>query len=152
MNKTIEEMIKSGCTYEEAMDALQNMWESAATEREFHTKEAEARQNIITDYRKYLQIIYPTISEKYLEQSVAQLESTLLDIRNIYTSFAKNKELQLKSKEESKVEDAFEAWFNGFLDKIKEERKDAESASKTDKARPKRPSTSLDDFLREMGW
>ena len=147
MNKTIEEMIKSGCTYEEAMDALQNAWDSAVAEREFHTKEEEARQNIVTDYRKYLKIIYPTISEKYLEQHVAQLESTLLNIRNIYTSFAKNKELQLKSKEESKAEDAFEHWVNKILDID-----DAESASKTDKARPKRPSVSLDDFLREMGW
>ena len=147
MNKTIEEMIKSGCTYEEAMDALQSVWDSAVAEKEFHTKEAEARQNIVTDYRKYLKIIYPTISEKYLEQHVAQLESTLLNIRNIYTSFAKNKELQLKSKEESKAEDAFEHWVNKILDID-----DAESATKTDKARLKRPSVSLDDFLKEMGW
>ena len=152
MNKTIEEMIKSGCTYEEAMDALQNVWESAVAEREFHTKEAEARQNIITDYRKYLQIIYPTISEKYLEQSVAQLESTLLNIRNIYTSFAKNKELQLKSKEESKAEDAFEYWVKKILDIDDDERKDAESATKTDKTRPEKLDTTLYDFLREMGW
>ena len=147
MNKTIEEMIKSGCTYEEAMDALQNIWDSAIAEREFHTKEAEARQNIITDYRKYLKIVYPTISEKDLEQSVAQLESTLLNIRNIYTSFAKNKELQLKSKEESKAEDAFEYWAKKILDID-----DAESATKPDKARHEKPSISLDDFLREMGW
>ena len=147
MSKTIEEMIKSGCTYEEAMDALQNAWDSAVAKREFHTKEAEARQNIVTDYRKYLKIVYPTISEKYLEQHVAQLESTLLNIRNIYTSFAKNKELQLKSKEESKAEDAFEYWVNKIPDID-----DAESASKTDKAKPKKPSISLDDFLREMGW
>ena len=147
MSKTIEEMIKSGCTYEEAMDALQNAWDSAVAKREFHTKEAEARQNIVTDYRKYLKIVYPTISEKYLEQHVAQLESTLLNIRNIYTSFAKNKELQLKSKEENKAEDAFEYWVNKIPDID-----DAESASKTDKAKPKKPSISLDDFLREMGW
>ena len=148
MTKTIEEMIKSGCTYEEAMDALQNVWDSAVAEREFHTREAEARQTIITDYRKYLKIVCPTISEKYLEQAVAQLESTLLNIRNIYTSFAKNKELQLKSKEENKAEDAFEYWAKKILD-IDD---DAESATKTDKARPRKLDTSLDDFLREMGW
>ena len=145
-------MIKSGCTYEEAMDALQNVWDSAAAERERNTKEAEARQNIITDYRKYLQIVCPTLSEKDLEQHVAQLESTLLTIRNIYTSFAKNKELQLKSKEENKAGDAFEYWVKKILDIDDAERKDAEAATKTDKARPKRPSISLDDFLREMGW
>ena len=73
MSKTIEEMIKSGCTYEEAMDALQNVWESAVTEREYNVKEAEVRQNMIADYKKYLQIICPDISEKHLEQQAAQL-------------------------------------------------------------------------------
>ena len=147
MNKTIEEMIKSGCTYEEAMDALQNAWDSAVAEKERNTKEAEARQTIITDYRKYLQIVCPTISEKDLEQAVAQLESTLLTVRDIYTSFTKFQELQLKSKEENKAGDAFEYWANKILGID-----DAESATKADKARPKKPSISLDDFLREMGW
>ena len=147
MSKTIEEMIKSGCTYEEAMDALQNVWDSAVAEKERNTKEEEARQTIITDYRKYLKIVCPTISEKDLEQAVAQLESTLLTVRNICTSFVKNKELQLKSKDESKAEDAFEHWVNKILGID-----DAESATKTDKARPKKPSISLDDFLRDMGW
>ena len=147
MSKTIEEMIKSGCTYEEAMDALQNVWDSAVAEKERNTREEEARQTIITDYRKYLKIVCPTISEKDLEQAVAQLESTLLTVRDIYTSFAKNKELQLKSKEENKADDAFEYWAKKILDID-----DAESATKTDKARPRKLDTSLDDFLRDMGW
>ena len=151
MSKTIEEMIKSGCTYEEAMDALQELWESAEAEKERDMKEAEARQTILTDYRKYLQIICPTISEKHLEQQVAELESTLFTIRKIYTSFSKINDLQLKSKEENnKAGDSLEAWFNGFLNKIKEEK--AESTTKTYKARPEKQNKSLDDFLNEMGW
>lgn len=152
MSKTIEEMIKSGCTYEEAMDALQKAWECAAAEREFHTKEAEARQNMMTDYRKYLQIVCPTISEKHLEQQVAKLESTLCTIRNIYTNFTKINDLQLKSKEKgNKAGDDFEAWVKKLFDKIDAEKKDAESAVKVDKARSRLDYT-LDDFLKEMGW
>lgn len=153
MSKTIEEMIKSGCTYEEAMDALQKVWESAEAERERDIKEAEARQTMMTDYRKYLQIICPTISEKHLEQQVTELESILFTIRKIYTDFYKINDLQLKSKEKSnKAVSDLEAWFNGFLGKIKEEKKDAESATKTDKARSEKQNKSLDDFLNEMGW
>ena len=148
MSKTIEEMIKSGCTYEEAMDALQEVWESAEAERMRDIREAEARQNMMTDYRKYLQIVCPDISEKNLEKHVAELESVLCTIRNIYTNFTKINDLQLKSKEESKAEDAFEYWANKILG-IDDE---AESVTKTDKARLKKLNTSLDDFLKEMGW
>ena len=151
MSKTIEEMIKSGCTYEEAMDALQEVWESTEAERMRDIREAEARQNMMTDYRKYLQIVCPTISEKNLEKHVAELESVLCTIRNIYTNFTKINDLQLKSKEENnKAGDSLEAWFNGFLNKIKEEK--AESTTKTYKARPEKPNMSLNNFLKEMGW
>ena len=153
MSKTIEEMIKSGCTYEEAMDALQNIWESAVAEREYNTKEAEARQTIMADYKKYLQIICPTISEKHLEKQVDELESTLITIREIYHKFTKNNEPQLKSKEETnktnKTVDDFADWVEKLFNKIDAERKDAESA---DKARPEKSSSSLDDFLKKMGW
>ena len=153
MSKTIEEMIKSGCTYEEAMDALQDVWDSTKAERMRDIKEAEARQNMMTDYRKYLQIVCPNISEKNLEKQVAELGTILCTIRNIYTNFTKSNDLQLKSKEESnKMEDDIESRVNRLFSKIDAERKDAESAIKTDKARPKKLSVSLDDFLKEMGW
>ena len=153
MSKTIEEMIKSGCTYEEAMDALQDMWESAEAERERNTKEVEARQNVVTAYKKYLQIICPAISEKHLEQQVAQLESTLSTISDIYNGFTKINDLQLKSKEESdKTVDDLEGWVKKLFNKIDAERKNAESATKTYKVKPEKSNTSLDDFLREMGW
>lgn len=153
MSKTIEEMIKSGCTYEETMDALQDMWECAAAERERNTKEAEARENVVTAYKKYLQIICPDISEKDLEQQVAKLESTLITVRDIYNSFAKINDLQLKSKEENdKTVDDLEGWVKKLFNKIDTERKNAESATKTYKGKPEKPNTSLDDFLREMGW
>ena len=153
MSKTIEEMIKSGCTYEEAMDALQDVWDSTKAERMRDIKEAEARQNMMTDYRKYLQIVCPNISEKNLEKQVAELGTILCTIRNIYTNFTKINDLQLKSKEESnKMEDDIESRVNRLFSKIDAERKDAESAIKTDKARPKKLSVSLDDFLKEMGW
>ena len=153
MSKTIEEMIKSGCTYEEAMDALQDVWDSTKAERMRDIKEAEARQNMMTDYRKYLQIACPNISEKNLEKQVAELGTILCTIRNIYTNCTKINDLQLKSKEESnKMEDDIESRVNRLFSKIDAERKDAESAIKTDKARPKKLSVSLDDFLKEMGW
>ena len=153
MSKTIEEMIKSGCTYEEAMDALQDMWESAVAEKERNTKEAEARENVVTAYKKYLQIICQAISEKHLEQQVAQLESTLSTISEIYNGFTKINDLQLKSKEESdKTVDDLEGWVKKLFNKIDAERKNAESATKTYKVKPEKPNTSLDDFLREMGW
>ena len=153
MSKTIEEMIKSGCTYEEAMDALQDMWESAVAEKERNTKEAEARENVVTAYKKYLQSICPAISEKHLEQQVAQLESTLSTISEIYNGFTKINDLQLKSKEESdKTVDDLEGWVKKLFNKIDAERKNAESATKTYKVKPEKPNTSLDDFLREMGW
>ena len=146
-------MIKSGCTYEEAMDALQDVWDSTKAERMRDIKEAEARQNMMTDYRKYLQIVCPNISEKNLEKQVAELGTILCTIRNIYTNFTKINDLQLKSKEESnKMEDDIESRVNRLFSKIDAERKDAESAIKTDKARPKKLSVSLDDFLKEMGW
>ena len=69
MSKTIEEMIKSGCTYEEATAALQKAWTAA---REYGAKEAKARQDVITGYKKYLQIICPDISKMHLEEQVAQ--------------------------------------------------------------------------------
>ena len=153
MGKTIEEMIKSGCTYEEAMDALQNAWESAEAERMRDIREAEARQNMMTDYRKYLQIVCPTISEKHLEQQVAELESTLCTIRDIYSGFSKINDLQLKSKEESnKTNDSFKVFVEQLFNKIDAEKKEAESATKTDKARPKKSNMSVDDFLKKMGW
>lgn len=153
MSKTIEEMIKSGCTYEEAMDALQNAWECAAAEREFHTKEAEARQNMMTDYRKYLQIVSPTISEKHLEKQVDELESILCTICDIYTGFSKINDLQLKSKEENnKTDDSFKVFVEQLFNNIDAEKKEAESATKTNKARLKKSNMSLDDFLKKMGW
>ena len=152
MSKTIEEMIKSGCTYEEAMDALQEVWDSTAAEREFHTKEAEARQTMMTDYRKYLQIVSPTISEKHLEKQVDELESILCTIRDIYTGFSKINDLQLKSKEESnKTDDSFKVFVEQLFNKIDTEKKEAESAVKANKARTKL-DYDLDDFLKEMGW
>ena len=153
MSKTIEEMIKSGCTYEEAMDALQNVWESAVTEREYNVKEAEVRQNMIADYKKYLQIICPDISEKHLEQQAAQLETTLITVRDFYDKFNKINDLQLKSKEESdKTVDDLEGWVKKLFNKIDAERKNAESATKTYKVKPEKPNTSLDDFIKKMGW
>ena len=153
MSKTIEEMIKSGCTYEEAMDALQEVWEAAEAGRMRDIREAEARQNMITDYRKYLQIVCPDISEKHLEKQVAELESTLITVRDILHKFPKVNDLQLKSKEESiKSSIDLEDWVNGLLNKIKAEK--AGSADKTDKAKLNRLKIDydLDDFLKEMGW
>ena len=145
-------MIKSGCTYEEATAALQNVWKAATAEREYNIREAEARQDVIKGYKKYLQIICPDISEMHLEKQVAQLESTLITIRDIYTNFTKINDLQLKSKEESnKAGDDFEDWVKKLFDKIDAEKKDAESADKVDKARSRLDYT-LDDFLKEMGW
>lgn len=155
MSKTIEEMIKSGCTYEEAMDALQDVWDSTKAERMRDIKEAEARQNMMTDYRKYLQIVCPNISETHLEEQVAQLESTLITIRDILQKNPKVNDLQLKSKEESyKAEDDLEDWVNRWLNKIKTEKKNAESADKVDKVKLNKLKIdySLDDFLKEMGW
>lgn len=150
MSKTIEEMIKSGCTYEEATAALQKAWEAATAAREYNIKEAEARQDVIKGYKKYLQIICPDISEMHLEEQVAELESALITVRDILQKFPKVDELQLKSKEESnKAEGDIEDWVNGFLNKIKAEK--AESADKVDKARSRLDYT-LDDFLKEMGW
>lgn len=153
MSKTIEEMIKSGCTYEEAMDALQDVWESTEAERMRDIREGEARQNMMTDYRKYLQIVCPNISEKNLEKQVAELETILCTIRNIYTNFTKINDLQLKSKEESnKAEDDIESRVNKLFNRTKAEK--AESADKVDKAKLNRLKIdySLDDFLKEMGW
>ena len=153
MSKTIEEMIKSGCTYEEAMDALQNVWESAVTEREYNVKEAEVRQNMIADYKKYLQIICPDISEKHLEQQAAQLETTLITVRDFYDKFNKINDLQLKSKEETnKTDDEFESWVKKWFNNLDAERKNAESAIKAYKAKLEKPNTSLDDFIKKMGW
>lgn len=149
MSKTIEEMIKSGCTYEEAMDALQNVWESTSAERERNIKEAEARQNMIADFKKYLQIVCPNISKKHLEQQVTQLESTLITVRDVYNKFSKINDLQLKSKEESK--DRFEALVEKLCNKLDTKSKNAESVDKIDKARSK-TDYNLDDFLKEMGW
>ena len=154
MSKTIEEMIKSGCTYEEAMDALQNAWEAATAAREYDIKEAEARQDVIKGYKKYLQIICPDISEMHLEEQVAQLESTLITIRDILHKFPKVDELQLKSKEESNTaESDIEGWVKKLFNKIDAERKDAESADKGNtRLNRLELDYTLDDFLKEMGW
>lgn len=152
MSKTIEEMIKSGCTYEEATAALQKTWEAATAAREYDIKEAKARQDVVTGYKKYLQIICPDMPEMHLEEQVAQLESTLITVRDILQKNPKVNDLQLKSKEESnKAEDDLEGWVKKLFSKIDAERKDAESAVKANKARTKL-DYDLDDFLKEMGW
>ena len=152
MGKTIEEMIKSGCTYEEATAALQKAWEAATAEREYNIREAEARQDVIKGYKKYLQIICPNISEMHLEEQVHQLESTLIAVRDILHKFPKVDELQLKSKEESnKAEGDIEGWIKKWFNKLDTEKKNAESAIKVDKAKSKIDYT-LDDFLKGMGW
>ena len=152
MSKTIEEMIKSGCTYEEATAALQKAWEAATAAREYNIREAEARQDVIKGYKKYLQIICPDISEMHLEEQVAQLESTLITIRDIFQKNPKVNDLQLKSKEESnKAEDDIEDWVKKLFNKIDAER--AESADKVDtRLNRLRLDYTLDDFLKEMGW
>lgn len=153
MKKSIEEMIKSGCTYEEAMDALQNVWDNTVTEREYVMKEAEARQTILKDYEKYLTIICPDISQKQLEQNVAKLQETLIMVRDIFHKFNKISELQQKSKEENK--EKFEDWVERLFKKLDAERKDAENVVKLEESKSKikkAENTSLDDFLKKMGW
>ena len=153
MGKTIEEMIKSGCTYEEATAALQKAWEAATAAREYNIREAEARQDVIKGYKKYLQIICPDISEMHLEEQLHQLESTLIAVRDILHKFPKVDDLQLKSKEENnKTDDSFKVFVEQLFNKIDAEKKEAESATKTDKARQKKSNMSLDDFLKKMGW
>lgn len=152
MSKTIEEMIKSGCTYGEVTVALQKAWEAATAAREYDIKEAKARQDVITGYKKYLQIICPDMSEMHLEEQVAQLESTLITVRDILHKNTKIDDLQLKSKEESnKAEDDIEDWVKKLFSKTDAERKDAESAVKANKTRTKL-DYDLNDFLKEMGW
>lgn len=159
MKKSIEEMIKSGCTYEEAMDALQDVWDNAASEREYVMKEAEARQTVLKDYEKYLTIVCPDISQKQLEENVAKLQETLIMIRDIFHKFSKINELQQKSKEENiEKSDNFEDWVERFFKKLDAERKDAKTAVKLEEPKSKikkaenTKNTSLDDFLRKMGW
>lgn len=154
MKKSIEEMIRSGCTYEEAMDALQDAWDSAVTEREYVTKEAEARQNLLKDYEKYLTIVYPDITQKQLEENVAELETTLDNIRDVFYRLNKIKELHQKSKEqnEEKIKDPYD-WVEEILTKLEAKKKDAETAFKADEPKSKKAeNTDLDDFLRKMGW
>lgn len=156
MKKSIEEMIKSGCTYEEAMDALQNVWDNTVSEREYVMKEAEARQNLLKDYEKYLTIVYPDITSTDLEKNVAKLQETLIMIRDIYNKCNKISELQQKSKEENKEKsENFEDWVERLFKKLDAERKDAETAVKLEESKSKikkAENTSLDDFLRKMGW
>lgn len=156
MKKSIEEMIKSGCTYEEAIDALQNVWDNTVSEREYVMKEAEARQTMLKDYEKYLTIICPDISQKQLEENVAKLQETLIIVRDIYHKFNKISELQQKSKEENvEKSDNFEDWVERLFKKLDAERKDtettAESIVKTKKSK-QLENISLDDFLKRMGW
>lgn len=156
MKKSIEEMIKSGCTYEEAMDALQSVWDNTASEREYVMKEAEARQTMLKDYEKYLTIVCPDISQKQLEENVAKLQETLIMVRDIFHKFNKINELQQKSKEENvEKSDNFEDWVERLFKKLDAERKDMENVVTVDKPKsnPKKTeNTSLDDFLKRMGW
>ena len=156
MKKSIEEMIKSGCTYEEAMDALQNAWDNAVSEREYVTKEAETRQTLLKDYEKYLTIVYPDITQKQLEENVAKLQETLIMVRDIYHKINKINELQQKSTEENvEKSDNFEDWVERLFKKIDAKRKNAETAVKLEEPKSKIKkveNTSLDDFLRKMGW
>ena len=159
MKKSIEEMIKSGCTYEEAMDALQNVWDNTVSEREYVMKEAEARQTMLKDYEKYLTIVYPDITQKQLEDNVAELELTLNTVRDIFHKINKISELQQKSKEENKEKsENFEDWIERLFKKIEDERKDAQVSITVEKPKsnPKKTEktekTDLDDFLKRMGW
>ena len=156
MKKSIEEMIKSGCTYEEAMDALQNAWDNAVSEREYVMKEAEARQNLLKDYEKYLTIVYPDITSTNLEKNVAKLQETLITVRDIYHTCNKINELQQKSKEQNvEKSDNFEDWIEKLFKKLDAERKNAETVVKLEEPKSKikkAENTSLDDFLRKMGW
>lgn len=159
MKKSIEEMIKSGCTYEEAMDALQNAWDDAVSERDYIRNEAEARQTMLKDYEKYLTIVYPDITQKQLEENVAELELTLNTVRDIFHKINKISELQQKSKEENKEKsENFEDWIEKLFKKLDAERKDAQVAFTVEKPKsnPKKTEkvekTDLNDFLKRMGW
>ena len=156
MKKSIEEMIKSGCTYEEAMDALQDVWDNTVSEREYVMKEAEARQTMLKDYEKYLTIVCPDISQKQLEENVAKLQETLIMIRDIFHKFSKINELQQKSKEENiEKSENFEDWVERLFKKLDAERKDAKTVVKLEEPKSKikkAENTSLDDFLKRMGW
>ena len=156
MKKSIEEMIKSGCTYEEAMDALQNAWDNAVSERDYIRNEAEARQNLLKKYEKYLTIVYPDITSTDLEKNVAKLQETLITVRDIYHKCNKISALQQKSKEQNvEKSDNFEDWVEKLFKKLDAERKNAETVVKLEEPKlkiKKVENTSLDDFLRKMGW
>lgn len=119
---TIEEMINNGCTLEDAMDALDELWEKAVAEKSRKNAVATQRNEVTAAYTNYLKFLYPSISATELEKQVAELEKTLILVERIFTHCSKIDELQQKSKEQTNSKPA------------------------ADKKQ------TIEEFLKKMGW
>lgn len=122
---TIEEMIKAGCTYEDAADALDDLWEAAIKRKEKELAIKDAEQDVIAAYENYCKIVYPEISEKQLASIVGELEKTISMVSKILATPAVSNELQRKSNE-----------------KQEESKKAASGINKK----------SLKELFEELGW
>lgn len=122
---TIEQMIEKGCTLDDAIDALQELWEEKV-KKQSRTKEIkEAATKVVEAYTNFIKICDPEINDTDLEKAVTQLKTTLDIVGDIFLKTNKIIDLQQKSKEQNIEKSAVN----------------------------KRESVeSLEEFLKKMGW
>lgn len=94
---SIEEMIDKGCTMEDILDAVSEIWEKKVAQNERETKKREAREKLANAYVDYLKIAVPGFDNEDADKAVKNLEKSLEDLEKTIASM-KDIESRLKAK------------------------------------------------------
>lgn len=122
---TIEQMIDSGCTMEDLLDAVQEMWEKKVAAESKEKESAEKRKVLVDAYLDYIKFMIPEITDEEANASIQNLDRSL-----------------------NELEKAVEH-IRGLEDRIHNVFYKAETKGKTDKATD---TKSLQEFIDKMGW
>lgn len=94
---SIEEMIDKGCTMNDILDAVQEIWEKKVAQNERETKKREAREKLANAYVNYLKIAIPDFDNEDADKAVQNLEMSLEELEKTIASM-KDLESRIKAK------------------------------------------------------
>lgn len=126
---SIEEMIDKGCTMNDILDAVQEIWEKKVAQNERETKKREAREKLANAYVNYLKIAIPDFDNEDADKAVQNLEMSLEELEK---TIAGMKDLEARIKAKAKNCDC--------------------ECKKSVADKGIQNPQSLKDFLDKMGW
>lgn len=126
---SIEEMIDKGCTMNDILDAVQEIWEKKVAQNERETKKREAREKLANAYVDYLKTAIPDFDNEDADKAVQNLEKSLEELEK---TIAGMKDLEARIKAKAKNCDC--------------------ECKKSVADKGIQNPQSLKDFLDKMGW